>query len=133
MEPVMADAGLDVVVIDDEPDVVAYLAAVLEQRGHRPHVASDAASGFDLIVRVQPDVACVDVVMPEETGVSLLRRLRQDERVAAVPVVFITALKPEVETEEDDSVSLEPDGFIEKPPDAAAFLATIEKVARGRP
>jgi CheY-like chemotaxis protein len=129
----MSGAGLDVVVIDDEPDVVAYLAAVLEQRGHRPHVASDAAAGFDLIVQLQPDVACVDVVMPEETGVSLLRRIRQDDRVSGVPVVFITALKPEPETDDDQVRAYEPDGFIEKPPDAAALIQTIEQVARGQP
>ena len=130
----MSTGGLDVVVIDDEPDVVTYLAAVLEQKGHRPHVASSAAAGFELILEVRPDVVCLDVVMPEETGASLLRRIRQDDRIAEVPVVFITALKPEPELQPGGGVAHgpEPDGFIEKPPDAVALIATVERVARGR-
>ena len=126
---------LSVVVVDDEPDVLAYLAAVLEQRGHHAYVASNAAEGFALIKQERPDVACIDIVMPEETGIALHRRIRADPEIGDTPVIFITALRPEMTTvapAAGEEAMPEPDGYIEKPPDAEAFLETVVEVAQKR-
>ena len=129
---------LEVVVVDDEPDVATYLAAVLERHGHRCHLARTAAEGFARVKRVRPDVACVDVVMPEESGVTLLRRIRNDPEVAATPVILVSALKPEsaqLGRREGDAAPLEPDAYLEKPPSREAFIAAVERAAcvRRRP
>ena len=125
---------LSVIVVDDEPDVLAYLAAVLEQAGHRPLVAGNASDGFALLKRELPDVACIDIVMPEETGIALYRRIRSDPQLAKLPVIFITALTPEMAaagwSAADDGLT-EPDGYIEKPPQAGAFLAAVTAAAKG--
>ena len=126
---------LSVIVIDDEPDVAAYLAAVLERQGHVAYTAESAAEGFRIIKEVNPDVACIDIVMPEETGAALLRRIRADEEVSDLPVVFITALKPEMAMPPVSATTepaLRPDVFLEKPPTAEAFLAAVEGAARSR-
>ena len=126
-------ASLSVIVIDDEPDVAAYLAAVLERRGHRTTTASTAAEGFDLARKIRPDVVCVDIVMPEETGVALLRRIRADRDLGDTPVVFITALKHEMVTASHDGAGqpfVEPDAYIEKPPNADRFVDAVERAAR---
>jgi DNA-binding response OmpR family regulator len=128
-------ATLSVIVIDDEPDVAAYLAAVLEKRGHVAYTAQTAAEGFSIIKQVRPDVACIDVVMPEETGVALLKRIRADDDVADTPVVYITALKPEMTTSSGSAIdepTPQPDAYLEKPPNADAFVAAVERAARSR-
>jgi CheY-like chemotaxis protein len=125
--------SLSVIVIDDEPDVLAYLSAVLEQAGHRPLVADNANDGFALLKSERPDVACIDIVMPEETGVTLYRRIRGDPQVAHTPIIFITALTPELAVagwSAGDEEIPEPDGYIEKPPHAATFLETVIAVAK---
>jgi CheY-like chemotaxis protein len=129
----VASDALSVIVVDDEPDIAVYLAAVLERRGHTAMTASTAAEGFELAKRTRPDVVCVDIVMPEETGTALLRRIRADDDISDTPVVFITALKrdmicaaPETFGEPD----VEPDGFIEKPPNADRFVEAVERAAR---
>jgi len=127
------DRPLSVLVIDDEPDVLIYLAAILELGGHRPLVAGNAGDGFALLKQERPDVACIDIVMPEETGIALFRRIRSDPEIADTPVIFITALRPEltaVAPAAGEEAMPEPDGFIEKPPDAEAFLATVVEVVR---
>lgn len=126
---------LSVIIIDDEPDVAAYLAAVLERRGHRAYTAASAAEGFELIKRVHPDVACIDIVMPEESGTALLRRIRADEEIDQTPVVFISALKPHITFPPDEPIDepvAGPYEYIEKPPNADAFVATVEMAARSR-
>jgi len=127
------DRPLSVLVIDDEPDVLAYLAAVLEQAGHHPLIAGNAGDGFALLKRERPDVACIDILMPEETGIALFRRIRSDPEIADTPVIFVTALRPEltaVTPAAGEEAMPEPDGYIEKPPDAEAFLATVVEVVR---
>jgi len=126
---------LSVIVIDDEPDVASYLAAVLERRGHVAHTAQTAKEGFDLIKQLRPDVACIDIVMPEETGAALLRRIRADVEIGNTPVVFITALKPEMAVPNfvpAGKVVPEPDEFVEKPPNAEAFAEAVERAALSR-
>jgi putative two-component system response regulator len=126
---------LSVVVVDDEPDVAVYLAAVLEKRGHIVRIAGSAAEGFALVKALRPDVACVDIVMPEETGVALFRRIRADPEVADTPVVFITALKPDMAAPRT-GLDVEPipdaEAYVEKPPDSEAFVTAVERAARSR-
>jgi CheY-like chemotaxis protein len=127
--------SLTVVVVDDEPDVAVYLAAVLEKKGHTAHTAANAAEGFALVKSLHPDVACIDIVMPEETGVALFRRIRADGEVGDTPVVFITALKPEMATSRD-GLNVEPipkaDEYVEKPPNSEAFVEAVERAAQSR-
>jgi two-component system OmpR family response regulator len=126
---------LSVVVVDDEPDVAVYLAAVLEKRGHVARTAGSAAEGFALVKELRPDVACIDIVMPEETGVALFRRIRRDQEVGDTPVVFITALKPEM-TAPRNGLDVEPipkaEEYVEKPPNSEDFVAAVERAARSR-
>jgi CheY-like chemotaxis protein len=124
-----------VIVIDDEPDVADYLAAVLERRGHVAYTADSATEGFRIIKEVKPDVACIDIVMPEETGAALLRKIRADDEVGDLPVVFVTALKPEMAFPAGGSSAepvLRPDVYLEKPPTAEDFLEAVERAARSR-
>lgn len=127
--------SLSVVIIDDEPDVAIYLAAVLEKKGHTAHTAGNAAEGFALVKSLRPDVACIDIVMPEETGVALFRRIRADEEVGDTPVVFITALNPEMAAPRD-GLNVEPipeaEEYVEKPPNSEAFVESVERAALSR-
>jgi CheY-like chemotaxis protein len=126
---------LTVVVVDDEADVAAYLAAVLEKRGHLARTAGSAAEGFDLVTALRPDVICIDIVMPEETGIALVKKIRAHDEVRTTPVVFITALKPEMAAPGSglgiDKVP-EVEEYIEKPPNAEAFVAAVERAAQSR-
>lgn len=134
----MSAAPLDpltVVVVDDEPDVATYLAAVLEKRGHLTRTAGGSADGLALIRDLHPHVACIDIVMPEETGVRLFQRIRADSSLDDVAVVFITALKPEMAAVRD-GLDIEPipnaDAYVEKPPNPETFVEAVERAARSR-
>jgi len=127
--------ALVAVVVDDEPDVAAYLTAVLERAGHSAHSARTTSEALELVSSLHPDVVCIDVVMPEESGIALYRRIRSDPELADTPVVFISALKREmtpIGNGSQDEPLPEPEAYIEKPPDAEAFIATVVRAAASR-
>jgi DNA-binding NtrC family response regulator len=78
-----------VVVIDDEILIRKSLAKVLKERGNRVEAAATGGSGLDLISRLRPQVAILDMRLPDTDGLTVLRRVR--EIAPDTQVVVITA------------------------------------------
>lgn len=69
--------SLSILVVDDNKDIVDTLSLLLETLGHRVSVASNGFRALDLVSRSMPDVAFVDIGMPDMTGHELAQALRQ--------------------------------------------------------
>ena len=63
-------------IVEDNRDAAATLARLIEMCGHEPRVAHDAASGFAAAVELSPDLALLDIGLPDMSGEDLARRLR---------------------------------------------------------
>jgi PAS domain S-box-containing protein len=81
--------SMRVVVVDDNPDVVSYIGRVLDDCSVT--AASDVAGGLAAVRRTAPDLVLVDVMMPGESGLDLVRRIRADASVRTVPVLVLSA------------------------------------------
>lgn len=77
--------------IDDEPDVLLLCRVNLEFEGHRVIVASEGAQGLELALAERPDVIVLDMMMPENDGLTVLRGLQAAPETRDIPVVFLTA------------------------------------------
>lgn len=77
-----------VLIVDDEPDIVEILVAVLEGDGYRTATARDGQAALDAIVRVRPDVIVSDIKMPRLHGLALIERVRA--RGDETPVVLVS-------------------------------------------
>jgi diguanylate cyclase (GGDEF)-like protein len=76
--------------VEDDPEQAAYVRAILESAGHTVFVCSDPAQ-FDAMLRQHaPDLVLMDILLPGVTGYDLVRYLRQDEKHATLPVLFLT-------------------------------------------
>jgi DNA-binding response OmpR family regulator len=82
--------GLDLLLIEDEPNVAAMYALVLMRAGHQVRVLFDGRSGLKSTRRQPPDLVLLDVRLPDLDGYSLLEQLREDPDTAAVPVVILS-------------------------------------------
>ncbi|MGD8277561.1 MAG: response regulator [Gemmatimonadota bacterium] len=80
-----------VLVVDDEPDVRDYLAQILLDAGFHVRTASDGAEALDMMRAEPPDFVSLDLVMPRRSGHKLLYEMRKDRRLAAIPVLIVTA------------------------------------------
>ncbi len=75
-EPPAASAPLSIVIADDNRDAAASLAIMLELGGHRVAVAHDGAAAVETVARLRPDVALLDIGMPQLDGYQAARRIR---------------------------------------------------------
>lgn len=81
-----------VLVIDDSLTMRHMLGAILKPACDVT-LAASGAEGLALAVSASPALILLDVVMPDLDGHEVLRRLKADERTAAIPVVFVTGLE----------------------------------------
>ena len=80
-----------ILVVDDESAIRDLIVAVLEDEGYRAIGAGSGRRALELIAVEAPDLVLMDIMMPEMDGQEALRRLRQLERSAPLPVILMSA------------------------------------------
>lgn len=127
--------GVKVLIVDDEPDVAAYMAAALRANGHSPTVAHSATSALELLHRSQPDLICLDIMMPRESGMSMYLRLKKSDVFRTIPVLIVSGVGQDGQLDFRNYVADEsvppPESYLEKPIKVDDFIATVEKLAAG--
>ena len=76
--------------VEDDPQQAAYLTAILESGGYEVAICADPKAFEEALRSFQPDLVLMDILLPDISGYDLVRYLRQDERHAALPVLFLT-------------------------------------------
>ncbi|HBL15997.1 MAG: hypothetical protein A2X36_05425 [Elusimicrobia bacterium GWA2_69_24] len=132
--PVAADLrGIQVLVVDDDADTRAMLSAALEHCGAKVRSAGSAAEGYASLLRKKPHVLILDIAMPGEDGISLLRRIRAlgPKKGGDIPAAALTA---RIRTEDRMQVLMS--GFqmyLPKPIDPAELAAVVHNLAAAKP
>jgi len=129
-----AKSGKKILVVDDEPDVVAYVERFLEDRGFDVISASDGKQGFAKAKAELPDLIVLDIVMPKDTGVRMYRDLYEDAETRHIPVVMLTGIAHEFKRFISSRRQVPaPAGYFEKPADLNKMLERIEEILSSRP
>jgi CheY-like chemotaxis protein len=124
-----------VLIVDDEPDVVTYLSLLLENDGYTVYSASSAEEGYDLLEIVEPDLICLDIMMPKQLGLSLYEKMKRKDMFKNIPVLIISGVISEQEFEfrklvPDKSIP-PPQDYMEKPIKRENFLRTVAGLIGG--
>lgn len=121
--------GKKILIVDDEPDVVTYLAALFMDHGFSVLAASAGQEGFQKAKREQPDLISLDITMPEETGLRLYWDLQNDLSTSGIPIIIITGTPGEFSQLAKDQHSLKPPaGYFEKPINRDQLLNRIKNI-----
>src|ERR1700746_1513585 len=125
----MSEAGLKLLVVEDEARMVQLLRRGLTEEGHTVVCAGDGQEGLDLARNYEFDVIILDIMMPKLSGYELAQRLRS-ERVAT-PVLMLTAKDsvPDVVRGLDAGA----DDYLTKPFAFEELLARLRAVKRRAP
>lgn len=117
--------GIRVLVVDDEPDALELISAVLAEAGAIVETARSAAEGIDVLKRARPDILISDIGMPDVDGFCFMRRVRALSAIEGgnVPSLALTAF-----AREEDRARALAAGYtshIGKPVDPAALAAAV--------
>jgi diguanylate cyclase (GGDEF)-like protein len=84
-------AEIKVMAVDDDPQILAILQALLESQGIRLTPLTDPLRFWDVLQQESPDLLILDVDMPDLNGIELCQVVRNDQRWTEMPVLFLTA------------------------------------------
>jgi DNA-binding response OmpR family regulator len=118
------------VIIEDENDIVKLLEYNFRKEGFEVESFGRGRDGLESVQRRPPDVVLLDILLPDEDGFDICRRLRANERLKMVPVIFLTAKGEEV----DRVLGLElgGDDYVVKPFSPRELVARVKAVLRRR-
>lgn len=114
-----------ILIVDDDPKIRRGLARFLAEQGVRVTAASDGRDMDEKLSGASVDLVVLDVMMPGEDGLSLLRRLRRD---TTLPVILLTAVAGE--TDRVIGLELGAEDYVCKPFSPRELLARIRVVLR---
>ena len=119
------DPRASVLVVDDEPEIVTFLATLLELEGIESQVATSAAAALSMLDRGLPNLVLLDIAMPDRDGLDLCRALKKDPRTRDVPV-FVVSARPGKDVVER-ALAAGAEEFIRKPFENHELISRIRE------
>jgi DNA-binding response OmpR family regulator len=116
-----------IIVIDDDPDILEASEVVLSSVGFKVITASDADSGYEMIIKENPQLIILDVMMKEpDDGFFLAQKLRKEN--ITTPILMYTSISKSIGMDYGAGELVPVDEFVEKPISPDQLIAKVEKL-----
>lgn len=124
----MAIDRTTILIVEDEPAIAELVKYTIEEAGWHPFIVNNAADAWDFIQRRSPQIVLLDWMLPDQSGLRLLSRIRSDRQINEIPVIMLTAKS----MEEDKIAGLDngADDYITKPFSPRELTARIKALLR---
>ena len=123
-----AASGDRILVVDDEPDIIALVAYHLARSGYRVSTAATGTEALQAARDEQPALVVLDLMLPELSGFEVLERLRADRALADTPVLMLTARRDEPDRVQ--GLSLGADDYLVKPFSPQELVLRVRNILR---
>lgn len=133
MRCAMENKNIKILIIDDNQDNIIILQALIEEAFSETSIfqALNGRQGLEMARKEDPDVIFLDIVMPGMNGFEVCRKLKNDNDLGEIPVVFITAFKGDQESR-IRALECGAEAFIAKPIDRYELTAQIQTMVKIR-
>jgi two-component system cell cycle response regulator len=117
-----------VMVVDDNQQNLELIQAYLEDLDCRTVSACDGVEALKLIAKKKPDLILLDVMMPKMSGFEVCKRLKNDRKTGAIPVIMVTALNEYGDIER--AIDCGTDDFLSKPINKLELLTRVKTMLK---
>jgi class 3 adenylate cyclase len=124
----MTGTAFRVLVVDDDPDMAAFLARLLTREGMAAETVGDAEAALARVAALPPDMILLDVMLPGADGFTLCERLKSAPASAMIPIVLVTAL--EDQESRVRGIRAGADDFLSKPVRREELIARVKTLRR---
>ncbi len=124
----MSSDKATILIVEDEPAIVELVSFTLRSAGWETFAVSNTADAWAFITRRMPQLVLLDWMLPDQSGLRLLSRIRGDRQFSSLPIIMLTAKS----MEEDKIAGLEhgADDYVTKPFSPRELAARIKTVMR---
>jgi CheY-like chemotaxis protein len=113
-----------ILAVDDDASICEFYQTSLKMLGYDVAVAANARAAKAAIAAHRPDLILMDIMMPDQDGISLTRELRSDQKTSDIPIVMVSGLADAGTLQ--DALLFGAVGYLVKPVDADTLKAKID-------
>ena len=122
--------SLNILIVDDDPDIIALYQAILHDAGHITHSETSSVKALNIINELNPDVLLLDLMMPDMDGLELLGHIRKIDELADLKIIVISSKSYEYDRKQ--ALSRGADGFIRKSESMQTLLLKVESIVEDK-
>ena len=113
--------------VDDDPDIVGLVGVSLKDAGFEFISADTGEAGFNLIKQQKPDLAILDMNLPDIMGTEICKRIKEDDELSRIPVIILTG---KYMSTEDKVKGLDggADDYVLKPFEISELIARVKAI-----
>ena len=131
----MAEKKAKILIVDDDPDILVAIGAVLEARNYEIVTAQDGEEGLAELKKEKPDLMILDLLMPRKSGFAVCKELTDPRwtKYSDMPILMLTSVREEVSRrryELETGLSLDVDDYVEKPIDPFLLVKRVENLLK---
>lgn len=121
-----------ILIIDDDPDNITFVAMVLGKAGYTTLSAEDGEAGLRKAAEDRPDLIVLDVQMPKVNGFEVFNRLHSSDETRAIPVIMLTGIREKLgrgfsASDMKAFYGEGPSRYLEKPVSPEELLKVVEE------
>ena len=119
-----------VLIVEDNDLSLRLFRDLLRARGYETVQSETGFGGYELAREHRPDLILMDIQLPDISGLEVIKWLKDDQDLKAIPVIAITAFAMKGDEEEFRAAGC--DGYLSKPISLSVFLETVSQTLKGR-
>ncbi|MBE0409616.1 MAG: response regulator [Anaerolineales bacterium] len=122
-----------ILIVDDDPDILENILAVLETKPYRLATARDGKKCMEMLHQELPDLLVLDLLMPRMDGWGVIREMRSEPRFARVPIMVLSTVIEDASRrryELETGMAMDVQDYIQKPIRPMELIQTVERMLK---
>ena len=115
-----------ILIVEDNALNIKLFCDLLAAHGHQPQAVTDSRNALDAAREFGPDLVITDIQLPHVSGLDLIRLIRKDEQLAAIPIMAVTAYSAHGDEERIRAAGAQ--AYVSKPISVVKFAQTVDEL-----